>query len=220
MPYQGYTNWIISLRGCSVIFRQAVPYIEAGPLGYLMSDNHINGIIAAGERVLPPNEDDKSLTNLIENLLTSPVVKSSTTVEEMEAYAHAITELKKLLIGTLPPTTGEQKRFMASLWSYIVNDTFLRLVGEKRPTALIIMAHYAILMKKCEESWYVSDRAEHMFETLMYDLTEEWLPFIEHPMNVFGFVSSRQRSESSASSNVHATQESLLSPFSTSSISG
>jgi len=166
VPYGGLSNWISCLRGCSFIYQQAKVHIENGPFGFIISHQHLYALDNArqNEEGLP-HDDDKSLEYLTKHLLNSDKIKSSTTVEDVDAYTDAINILRKLLAGSQVGDLGYRK-MMSSAWPTLVSETYLRLLSQQQPLALIIMAHYCLLVKKCEDCWYIAARGFEMFEAI------------------------------------------------------
>jgi hypothetical protein len=181
--YHGVSNWIACLRGCSSLISMAGTHIEAGPLGFLLTQGReLAFSIANG--ALPRPEDDESLKQITETVLHLPSIKSSTTVEEMESYIDAISCLRNLLAASAQGLTSIMQRVTTSMWPCQVKDTYVRLLSEYRPPALIIMAHYCILLKDVKDCWYMEHRALNLFEAVQKGLGEEWAPYVEHPYHV------------------------------------
>jgi hypothetical protein len=181
----GLSNWIVFIRGCASIFQQAQSHIKSGPLGFLITQEDKMETATAGGTRYPHDKDDKSLVYLTQHLLTMPSIKSTTTVEEMEAYSDAITRLRKLLAAASVASDMASKRTLSSIWLVTVADIFIRLLREQRPPAVIILAHYCLLLKRCEECWYMEHRAHDLFEAVRQGLREEWVVHIKHPLTVF-----------------------------------
>lgn len=182
--YNGPANWIVCHRACESIVRDARPYMDAGPFG---------GILAQGQQVckvvdevpeFPDSKDDESLLYLSHNLLTLPVIKSTTTVEEMEAYNEAIWCLRSLLFGPLHPTDSMESRILAAMWPTRVRDSFIKMLQEERPPALIITAHYCLLLHRCRGSWYMEHRAHDLLAAVQQSLSAEWSTYLERVVQV------------------------------------
>jgi hypothetical protein len=181
----GLTNWIICLRGCSSIVRASCQHIRSGPLARLVDQENRADILTAGGRLLKQDEDSQSLDKLAHYLTNLPTLKSVTTVTEMESFADAIALLQKLLAASSQVSDSLSRRSLSSMWPVKVSDTFVRLLGEHRPPALAIMAHYCLLLKRCHSCWYMEHRAYDLFAAIHQNLAEEWMPCIEHPIQVF-----------------------------------
>ncbi|KAH8590687.1 hypothetical protein B0O99DRAFT_691248 [Bisporella sp. PMI_857] len=189
--YGGLSNWIVCLRGCTLIYQQAKAQIAAGPLGFLVSQQSLEGIEKAGEADHEPDDAEKSL-NLVKDLLKSTKVKARMTVAEIEDCTDAVDRLQKLLIAASQTNDLVTKKMIASMWPSIISETFLELVSEQQTTSLIIMAHYCLLLKQCESYWYMSHRAQDMFEAIrgsrhrsQWFMQPEFYPYIAHPLKIF-----------------------------------
>ncbi|CZR62670.1 uncharacterized protein PAC_12567 [Phialocephala subalpina] len=177
---EGVSNWLACLRGCSAIFAIAQEYVEAGPMGFLISTGtQMQAALQAGAK--PTAEDDNSLTQIKNVVLNNPSVKSSTTDDEMDAYLDAIERLRALLAATTQPLDSILRRAACSIWPTRVSDTFVRLLSEKRPPAMIIMAHYCLLLRGLEDVWYMEHRGLNLFQIVERSLGDEWAIYVEHP---------------------------------------
>jgi hypothetical protein len=182
----GFTNWITCLQGCRSIVELASSHIRSGPLRSLVLRSKMFEELADVASALPKDEDSQSLDKLAHYLMNSPSIKSTTTVAEMEAYTEAITLLQKLLAAaTTQINNALSLRSLMSFWPVLISDTFVRMLGDNRPPALAIMAHYCLLLRRCTDCWYMDPRAYYLFEAVRQSLTEEWMPCIEHPLHVF-----------------------------------
>lgn len=180
--YQGPANWIVCLRGCSSIFNQARSHIKSGPLAVLISLGNAVEAVAANNIIYSASEDNQSLEYLAQNLLELPSIKSSTTVTEMEAYVESITWLSKLLAESSEEHDPVRQKAISFLWPLKLNETFIRLLSEQRPPALAIVAHYCLLLKRCQSIWFMEHRAYDLLNAVQQCLDKEWMPFVEHPL--------------------------------------
>jgi hypothetical protein len=183
--YTGLSNWIVCLRGCSSIFQQARSHIMSGPLGFLAAQEDWATTLATPPTEAPQTKDEQSLQYLADHLFNLPYIKSSTTVEALDAYTDAIFRLRKLLSASSQTTDIISIRSMSSAWPSTISDTFIWLLNERRPPALLIMGHYCLLLKRSEAYWYMEHRANDIFEAVHRTLPEEWFPYLEHPLQVF-----------------------------------
>lgn len=182
--YKGPANWIVCLRGCSSIVTQARRYMISGPLEGLISQGMQASALAREVTVLPENEDFQSLQRVSEEVLKLQCIKETTTVDEMESYTEAISWLQGLLAASLATTDSLISRIFSSIWPTQVSDTFIRTLGEGRPPALIITAHYCLLLQRCYSCWYMEHRASDLFKAIQQDLPAEWAPYVERMVQV------------------------------------
>ena len=86
----------------------------------------------------------------------------------MESFTDAIALLQKLLAASSQVTDSLSRRLFSSMWP----DKFIRLLGEHRPPALGIMAHYCLLLKRCHYCQYMEHRTYDLFDAIHQNLTE------------------------------------------------
>ena len=182
----GLSDWVIWHRGCQTILNQARESITSGPLAPLIGEEQRARIYTEATNQTSGDENDKSLENLLRCLDESPAIKASTTVAEMEAYEDATTRLRRLLKASSQTEDPVIRRAFASIWPVIISDVFIQLLSQLKPLALVIMAHYCLLIKNCHSCWYTEHRAYHMFDAVKQNLSEEWIIYIEQPLRVFG----------------------------------
>lgn len=177
------SNWMLCIRGCVGFVQTALRHLEVGPLSFLISEGlKVETAIADGAVVDP--EVDQSMSLLKNTVFQMPIIKSTTTVEEMEAYEDAIERLRNSFAAYARGLDSKMTRATAALWVGRVSDTFIRLLSEKRPPALILTAHYCLILKYCENCWYMEQRAYYLFEAVKQTLGEQWAPYIEYPHRV------------------------------------
>lgn len=182
--YKGPANWIVCLRGCDSIMQQALSHMKSGPLGKLLAQGMQAETLAAGITVLPQNEDDQSVEYLSQHLLNLQCVKDSTSVDEMEAYTESISWLRKLLAASSATSDSLSCRIFTSIWPAQISDTFIRMLHEERPPALVITAHYCLLLRRCHSCWYMEHRAYDLFRAVQQSLAVEWTPYVEYLLQV------------------------------------
>jgi hypothetical protein len=72
------------------------------------------------------------------------------------------------------------------VWPGTVSQRFVELMDERRPEALVLLAHYCVLLKKVNSSWWLQGVGERLLMAIDRELGSEWRPWIEwaleHPM--------------------------------------
>lgn len=184
--YKGLATWLVWPRGCQTILNQARSYIKSGPLGPLISDEKRAQALSEAAKGISGDEDDRSLAYLLQYIHSSPSTRASTTITEMEAYETVISQLRGLSTASLHAQDSIARRAFACIWLFTIPEIFIRLVDELRPPALAIMAHYCLLLKKCQSCWYMETRAYSLLKMVRMCLDEEWIACIQHPLSVLG----------------------------------
>ena len=75
-------------------------------------------------------------------------------------------------------------RRLITAWPMEISPTFLGLLSERRPVALVIIAYYAVLLKTGSGLWWVGRLPEALIEQVVASLGDEWADFISWPKSV------------------------------------
>lgn len=60
-----------------------------------------------------------------------------------------------------------------------MSDKFIAMLGMCHPGSLILLSHYALLLKDIEDYWYFQGRASRLIRTITRKLDIKWRKFIE-----------------------------------------
>jgi hypothetical protein len=102
----------------------------------------------------------------------------------MEAYIDAISHLRNLLAASACLLSPVMQKVAASMWPCLVKDAYVRLLSEQRPLALIIIAHYYILLKNVKDCWYLEHYVRNLFKDVEKRLGKDWGRYIERPCRI------------------------------------
>ncbi|KAH8818886.1 hypothetical protein DL96DRAFT_374579, partial [Flagelloscypha sp. PMI_526] len=73
-----------------------------------------------------------------------------------------------------------------------VPDEFFKFFLERRPRALIIVAHYCTMIGQFDGMWWYSwERCRHDLQRILSLLDQKWLPCMEYPRNVLAMKDQR-----------------------------
>lgn len=164
--------WLYFLRsGCSLLCN-VWDRIESGPVRPLASAWEIPKAMRASE----PEFMMKLLSVIPEQ--TSP---DAWTVEECQIYRDAAAVLGRAFACTHPSeafTTWDALR----VWPMYSSVEFFELLQRWHPGALILLAHYCILLERVEWHWYFEGRATRLISTIIPRLDTRWHCYIQWPL--------------------------------------
>ncbi|RHZ64488.1 hypothetical protein CDV55_102376 [Aspergillus turcosus] len=70
----------------------------------------------------------------------------------------------------------------SSGWPVLVSPEYIDLLLQRRPEALVILAHYAILLHSCRDSWMFGDGGRFLIESIRDFLGPDWTEWLEWPI--------------------------------------
>ena len=71
-----------------------------------------------------------------------------------------------------------------TLWVESIPKTFLEALSELQPGALVILAHWCIMLKRAEVHWYLQGSAKNILSAIHGVLNEKWRAQIAWPLQV------------------------------------
>jgi hypothetical protein len=92
---------------------------------------------------------------------------------------HLSVSLKKLMKG------GEPKVF-AFCWIFRVSAEFLELLEAREPFALVVLAHYAVILHHLRDCWWMGGWGTRILSQIGNSLDSEWRAFIGWPVDSTG----------------------------------
>jgi hypothetical protein len=73
-------------------------------------------------------------------------------------------------------------------WLYRMSDAFTERLQQRDPIALIIYAHFAVLMQEMEKFWYMRGWVPHIMSGIFHAIPTEHIPWIRWPMARVGWI--------------------------------
>lgn len=70
---------------------------------------------------------------------------------------------------------------MAKIWIYLVPARFMELLSDGQPGALIILAHYAVLLWRSQHHWYLEGMAVKILTIVDSLIQKEWKSWLQWP---------------------------------------
>ena len=168
-------EWIHLLRGTHMLLFSTRHWLKEGPLGELI------------ERTRAPinyayNPDDSRLAALLPLFSQrSPPTTAADKDPDLLACHSALDELR--LICSLPHSPCQTVGFKtaAYTWPGRVSRAYVELLDQRKPEALVVLAHYCAFLRKAETSWFMRHHSARLFRSIYYSLGEGWRHWIDWP---------------------------------------
>lgn len=132
----------------------------------------------------PQAHDHPQMTKLLE------LVCGMENTNHSRIYTHA---LERLLAYMAALKTGPEASADARLllvWLAEVEDEYLSLVSSKAPIALVILAHYAVLVNMRSHVWWTAGWPRRILTSIVDVLPREWFSYVQWPLE---FVSNSDK---------------------------
>ena len=60
------------------------------------------------------------------------------------------------------------------VWPMYMSQEYIQLLTQRHPAALVLLAHYCLLLERLEPHWYFDGRAARLLESIMQRLDSKW----------------------------------------------
>jgi hypothetical protein len=101
-------------------------------------------------------------------------------LSERLTYQHALTSLK-MCINVL--WTSESYVECLFIWPVTMPRGFPLLVSRHAPVALVLLAHYAVLLHNARDVWFIGDLGRRITEEIVSLVPEGMAEFIKWPLS-------------------------------------
>lgn len=102
---------------------------------------------------------------------------------ETDLYDSAIEHLSHAL-GLL--MKGGEPKVFAFWWSFRIPAEFLELLELRRPCALVVLAHYVVILHNLRSSWWMGDWGNRILQEIGDILDPNWQDLINWPIDATG----------------------------------
>ncbi|PKY04704.1 hypothetical protein P168DRAFT_267315 [Aspergillus campestris IBT 28561] len=127
----------------------------------------------------PPSSHDARMPNTSQLAITA-LTRLNNTLSTQDpshpasTYTTTITHLASSLETLLHSSNNEETPLSTMQWTYHVPAAFLALVRSRRPFALVLLAHYAVILHAMRASWWVGEWGERIIRECGLALGGEW----------------------------------------------
>lgn len=167
------SEWIQLLRGSSLVIASHWKELLLGPLEAVLA------VDLDAERAADLNPVESAKFLALEQLWTVGLVPTSD--NEIHALKEAHLWLARLYTMLYLPSNMEPVSIALS-WFVRVPDLFLSMMNQRQPAALILLAHFSLLLNKLEHTWWTDGMSRRLLREVHGSLAEEWQHWIGWPL--------------------------------------
>jgi hypothetical protein len=106
--------------------------------------------------------------------------------EDVNVCCGALNNLRKLLAMASTPHQTISTKTLVFSWPMEVSERYLELVGENKPEAILVLAHYCVMLKMVDSFWFMRGSAVNILRQCQQVLEPRWQQYIDWPVKVVG----------------------------------
>lgn len=168
-PVDDFARVMLLARGMQDVLNAALHWVRDGELGYLIHlDDYESG--------LPP-EAAQALGQLRQRNA------ACSSQDEVEIYVHTIDQVEIMMERM---HGGCPRASLAPLWCIKVPGKFIGLLTNHEPMALVILAHFCVVLHGLTDTWWLRGWGSGMLRSIWRSLEPGWRESVGWAMAVTG----------------------------------
>ena len=97
------------------------------------------------------------------------------------AYTESIDDLQTAFDRII---MSPRKRSLVFLWPVILKDPYMKLLQARQPMALVILAHYGVILHTINDQWWARALGSQLVKTIHDTLDEKWKDTMRWPVEM------------------------------------
>ena len=161
-------EWLPLIKGVYSIIMSVYPWIKSGKLSALLHDQ---------DHGLPTTGLSTALDNQLNNLDTL-CEQASGGGDAVRMYKGALGSLRECFVRMNNRTPDDCEVSIAFLWPVLIPQEFVERLHAGEPIALIILAHYCVILHHLDSYWWMNGWARHIVRKIdreLDDNMQSWL---------------------------------------------
>ncbi|KAK5283457.1 hypothetical protein LTR40_001714 [Exophiala xenobiotica] len=174
-------HWFYLLRGANIVLNMHSETIRSSFLKPLLDEMSHSETTAA--YTLP---DTDQITKLFR--ICNSTEHDKETAHALDLSIHSL--LSTFIQASVLRARGDGTILTTFVWPINLPPKFLDLLGEKQPAAMVVLAHYCVLIhwaeaKDTNDTWFINGWAKYILESVQESVPEAWQEHLQWPvMNV------------------------------------
>ncbi|TVY80569.1 Sterol uptake control protein [Lachnellula suecica] len=172
-------EWASLLRGVYTLLKAAGGWMINGLMHPILQDRYVDPELV---RAADP-EVTANLTALSQLWEKRPENFSSNNVEILNETLGLLKEACGLVaLSNTDPKLEIDVVLVVYAWPIKIPEAFFDMVKKQIPEALILLAHYSLLLNKVEKLWYMQGMSRRLLQTIHTKLGKKWERWITWPL--------------------------------------
>jgi hypothetical protein len=167
------TGWAPLLRGVHSLISVTGDWIATGALGVMLYPFSMDLKLA-----IQANAEVSAKLTALRTLWSSPNTKfSPADVKALKETLALLHEAHGLMISSSEQCPVDLISIVLA-WPIRLPEAFLIMVNQQIPEALVVLAHYSLLLSKVEHVWFIQGMRSHLLRMIQDRVGVEWESWI------------------------------------------
>jgi Fungal specific transcription factor domain len=173
------SRWLVIFRATKTIIERAKGALMTGPLAPMFRIGLKKYFIFQAKPTDKPN---------FLQALESLIMEEASDPTELNIYLEAVDVLAKAFAVVSDASIESSNTSDIFMWMSIVSIDYLSLLRRLRPVALVIFAHYCVMVRCLEWLWWLQGWSRDVISAIYSLLAETHRPWLQWPMEQIGWA--------------------------------
>ncbi|KAL6415874.1 hypothetical protein AUP68_00080 [Ilyonectria robusta] len=166
-------GFIDQFAHCLSVFRGVIAVIDR--CRHLLDETEL-GCILDAQSIMQPTGESGSECDILWDLVNAADITTTT----RDIYRDLVACLQRVFDAQR--AAGERFRLPAILaWLILTSPDYIEFLRQRQPEALIILAHYAVLLHRGRDLWIIGGGGRFLLESICGSLGSEWQKWLTFP---------------------------------------
>ncbi|KAH8894577.1 hypothetical protein GQ53DRAFT_762659 [Thozetella sp. PMI_491] len=170
-------EWVSLVRGVHTLMKASGQWIMSGPMGPMLQTRHMEPELV---RAVDPEGSAKLAT--LRQLWSLPTTKFN--VDGVQALEETLVLILSAcgLIASASTDSEIDIILVVLSWPVHIPEAFLAMVKEQKPEALVLLAHYSLILNKVDHLWYMRGMSRRLLKLIHGKIGKQWESWIAWPL--------------------------------------
>ncbi|KIW83873.1 hypothetical protein Z517_03119 [Fonsecaea pedrosoi CBS 271.37] len=148
----------------------------------LLLESELGPRLKLTQALMETRDANGSECDILGNMVNTAVIASCS----RQAYQESISHLQRVFNAQRAAAGTKIAVPTVLAWPALVPSEYVDLLRHRQPEALIILAHYAVLLHRCRDLWLFGDSGRFLIESICRDLGSQWQEWLKFPNAALG----------------------------------
>lgn len=168
-------GFIESFAQCLSVYRGVLAVISQ--CRHLLRETELEPGLGLSEILAQPTDESGTECDALKDLINAAEVSPSS----RKAYRESVLFLQKVFDVQRTASGNKFRMPVALAWPIFISPEFLDLIRQQQAEALVILAHYAVLLHSGRDLWMLGDGGQFLIVSICGRLGSKWERWLKFP---------------------------------------
>ena len=160
---------------CSSVYRGVLAVVDQS--WHLLHETELGPRLEMSRVLMQPTDASGSECDALRHLVNAADVAPSSRM----AYRDSVLHLQQLFDAQRAASGNKTRMPVGLAWPILISPDYVHLLRQRQAEALVILAHYAVLLYRGRDLWLIGEGGRFLIESICERLGSNWQEWLEFP---------------------------------------